>query len=70
MTRRFDVLFSFELRNEYVYQRTSEPSSWDSGIFVAANGDSYDMADPAEHRRLAEDGFVYWTNEMWPPSRR
>ncbi len=59
-----DNLFSFEIRNEFQFLNTYAPWSLADGTFEAANGRTYDMADPAQRRKLAEDGLLYWTDSM------
>ncbi len=59
-----DNLFSFEIRNEFQYLKTYAPWDRTERSFTAANGDTYDLADDADRRRLAEDGLIFWADAM------
>jgi len=59
-----DAVWAFELRNELYFDATRPPFSLASGSVTAANGQTYDMADPAERRAILEDGVVYWTDAV------
>ena len=59
-----DNLFSFEIRNEFQYLTTYAPWDRTAGLFDAANGETYDLADAGQRRRLAEDGLVFWADAM------
>jgi len=61
---RLDRMFSLSLRNEHSYDTRYLPWTLTSGTVTPANGDSYDMAQATEHRRLAEDSLIYWTDSL------
>jgi hypothetical protein len=61
---RFDAVLAWSLLNEQWYFYTDPPFSLRAGTVTAANGQSYDLADPAEHRRLAEDGMRHYIERL------
>ena len=61
---RLDRMFSYSIRNEYWYDLREAPWTLSSGTVALAGGERYDMSDPAERTRLAEDGLVRWANAV------
>ncbi|MFP3853877.1 MAG: cellulase family glycosylhydrolase [Anaerolineales bacterium] len=59
-----DLILSYQLRNELYFDTDFPPLSFEEGVVEALNGETYDMGDPAEKRRLADETMVYWLNEM------
>lgn len=59
-----DALWAYELRNELYFQADAAPFSLHSGIVTTANGESYDLADPAAHTRMLEENLVSWADTM------
>lgn len=59
-----DAIWAYELRNELFFDANQPPFSLRSGQVTAANGETYDMADPDQRRQLLEDGLVYWTDAV------
>ncbi|MGL5018758.1 MAG: beta strand repeat-containing protein, partial [Luteolibacter sp.] len=57
-----EALLCVDLENELNYDLTSQPISLASGTFLAANGQSYDLA--TQKQNLADDMAVYWINRM------
>jgi hypothetical protein len=58
------TILAYELRNEYYYASDARPFTSSSGIVTAANGLTYDMADPAARQHLMDDGLVYLTDQL------
>lgn len=59
-----DAIWAYELRNEGFFEAQLPPLSRASGEVTAANGNTYDLADPAQRRALMEESWVYWIGEM------
>jgi hypothetical protein len=59
-----DAVFAFELRNELYFSASHAPFSLTSGVIATANGKSYDMADPAAHRKMLDEGLNYWIDRV------
>jgi hypothetical protein len=55
-----DAIFAYELHNEAFFEEHLLPLSNSSGLFTAANGNTYDLADPAQRRALMEDSWVHY----------
>ncbi|MGI9102871.1 MAG: hypothetical protein ACR2IF_10560 [Terriglobales bacterium] len=66
-----DGIFAYQLREEYTYPPDWQQESWapplpllpTSGTFTAANGKTYNMADPAQVDQLKNDSLIYWTDK-------
>ncbi|MFH1183705.1 MAG: cellulase family glycosylhydrolase [Chloroflexota bacterium] len=61
-----DAIFAYELHNEAFFQADKPPLSAASGQVTAANGQTYDLADPAQRRALMEDSWVYYIDQVSP----
>jgi len=59
-----DAVFAYELANEFRYRLDIDPLDQTSGTFAAANGTSYDLADPAARQALMNDGLAYFTDQV------
>ncbi|RKF21315.1 hypothetical protein DBZ36_01280 [Alginatibacterium sediminis] len=59
-----NTVFSWQIRNEFVYRNDQEPASSSVGKYRAANGETYDLSVVAEKRKLAIDSFLYWSQEI------
>jgi len=59
-----DAIFAFELHNEAFYEGDQPPLSLPSGQVTAANGSTYDLADPAQKRSLMEDSWVNYIGQV------
>ena len=59
-----DWVWAIEIRNEYHYLTDWLPWTWEEGDFVAANGETYDMASASERARLSSEGLTFWADEM------
>jgi len=59
-----DAVFAFALRNELYFDANKPPLSLNAGRVTTANGQTYDMAVPAEKTRMVEEGLVFWIDEV------
>jgi hypothetical protein len=60
----FDAVLGWSLLNEQWYIGTDPPFSLDEGVVTTANGESYDLSNPAQKKQMAVDGVVYYVNEV------
>ena len=60
----FEIILGWSLLNEQWYFNDQPPFSLNSGTVAAANGQSYDMADPAQKMALAADSMLYYIQEV------
>lgn len=60
----FDIVLGWQLNNEHWYMRNRPPFSLTSGLVTTANGETYDMADPSDKRRMAVEGTVYYVQRL------
>src|SRR5262249_42295514 len=51
-----DALLAYELRSEMVLNWNEPPLSLTSGVFIGADGRSYDLSSPAEKKALVANG--------------
>lgn len=59
-----DAVFSYELRNEFFYDRDYPPFNLDSGTVTVASGKTYDMSSPAGKQKMAEEGLPYFIDQV------
>lgn len=57
-----DIVFSYELRNEFSFDANQPPLSLAAGSITTANGQSYDMSNAVARQQMLQDGMVYWFN--------
>lgn len=60
----FDAVLGWSLLNEQWYIRDDPPFSLDEGVVTTANGESYDLSDPAQKKRMAVDGMIYYIDQV------
>ena len=60
----FGVLLGWELLSEAYYMADAPPFSLAEGRLTAANGQTYNLALPADKQRLAVDGLRYYIQQM------
>ncbi len=58
-----DVILAYELRNELSFESNLPPLTFASGTVTTANGQTYDMADPAAKQRMMDDNLTYWIDQ-------
>jgi len=58
------AIFAYELRNELAFDSDRAPLSLDSGVVTTANGQSYDMAEPAAKRKMRDDNLTFWVDQV------
>jgi hypothetical protein len=59
-----DAILAYELWNEATVLADRAPFSLRVGRVTAANGQTYDMGDASDRRRIIDDGFVYLIDEL------
>lgn len=59
-----EYIFSYELRNEMVYDVAYPPFTLEGETITTANGNSYDMSQAEEQNRMMEENVVYWIDEV------
>jgi hypothetical protein len=59
-----DAIFAYELWNEATVLSDKPPFSLTTGRVTAANGQTYDMANASDHKRMIDDGFVFLIDEV------
>jgi hypothetical protein len=57
---RLDFLWSWQLRNEFSFDSNEPPLSWTAGTVTAANGTTYDMASPSDHKRIMDESLAWY----------
>ena len=56
----FDAVLGWQLLNEQWLFEDQPPLSLDSGVVTTANGQSYDLADPAQKRRMVSENLIHY----------
>lgn len=59
-----DAIFAYELWNEAAVLSDKRPFSLTTGRVTAANGQTYDMANASDHKRIIDEGFVFLIDEV------
>ena len=59
-----ETILSYELRREAYFRSDQAPLTLASGTVTPANGQSYDLAVPAERQALMDDGLVHWADSV------
>ena len=59
-----DAIFAYELWNEANVLSDKAPFSLTTGRVTAANGQTYDMANASDHKRIIDEGFVFLIDEV------
>ncbi|MBN1977946.1 MAG: hypothetical protein JW918_11145 [Anaerolineae bacterium] len=60
----FDAVLGWSLLNEQWYIRNEPPFSLDEGTVTTANGESYDLSDPAQKQQMAVDAMIYYVGQV------
>ncbi|MCI0645346.1 MAG: discoidin domain-containing protein [Chloroflexi bacterium] len=60
----FEVVLGWSLLNEQWYFYTDPPFSLGSGLVTTANGNTYDLSDSGQKRRMAVEGIVYYIQQL------
>ncbi len=60
----FDALLGWQLLNEQWYFNNEPPFSLTEGVITTANGKTYDMSDIEQKRAMANDGIIYWIEQI------
>jgi len=59
-----ETILAYELRREANFRSDQAPLSLSSGTVTPANGQTYDLAVPAERQALMDDGLVHWADTV------
>jgi hypothetical protein len=59
-----DAVLGWELLNEQWYTADQPPFSLSEGKVTTANGQTYDLSDPAQKQSIAVDGLVYYIEQI------
>lgn len=59
-----EIVLAYQINNEQFFLSDIPPLSLTSGTLTTANGQTYDLSDPAEKRRMVEDGLIYFVDEV------
>jgi len=62
-----DTILAYQLKEEAYFEEQLPPLSSSSGEVTPANGQTYDLADPAQRRALMEDSWVYYIDQVSGP---
>ncbi len=60
----FEIVFAWQLQNEYFVLLNESPLSLSAGAVIGANGQAYDMAEPEQKRALVDDNVVHWAERL------
>jgi hypothetical protein len=59
-----NAIWAYSLRNEAFFAGNQPPLNWDSGSITTANGETYDMSDPAQKRQMMDDSMIYFIDNL------
>jgi hypothetical protein len=59
-----EVIWAYQLRQEHHFQAAFPPFTLTSGTVSTANGQTYDMASPADKERMVDEGLVHWADVL------
>jgi len=59
-----DYILAYQLKEEAFFEEQLPPLSATSGQVTPANGQTYDLADPAQRRALMEDSWLYYIEQV------
>ena len=57
-------VLAYELRNEGFYEAQLPPLNRSAGSVTTANGSTYDMANQEDHKRMMEEGWLFWIEQL------
>ncbi len=60
----FDIIFAYQLRNEAYFELNEPPFNLSSGMVATANGKTYNMSSETEKLEMADEGMVYWADQV------
>ncbi len=58
-----DVIWAYELRNEQFFEANRAPFGVVDEV-TTANGETYDLTDPAEVKRMLDEGQAHWARTL------
>jgi hypothetical protein len=59
-----EAIWAYQLRQEHHFQAAYPPFTLNSGTVTTANGQTYDMASPADKERMVDEGLVHWADVL------
>jgi len=59
-----DAIFGYEVWDEYYYNANAAPLNETSGTVTTANGQTYDMSNPASQQQMMDDGLAYFGTQV------
>jgi len=59
-----EAVFSFNVSNELAFDANEPPLSWTSGSVTLGNGQTYDMSNPEDKKRIIDNGLVYYIDQV------
>ena len=59
-----EVIFSYELRNEFYFDTDYPPLSLKTGMIATANGDTYDMSSQTDKQSMLEENLPYFIDNV------
>jgi hypothetical protein len=59
-----ETILSYELRREAYFRADQAPLTLSSGTVTPANGQTYDLAVPAERQALMDESLVHWADSV------
>lgn len=59
-----EAVFSFNISNELSFDSDQPPLNWSEGSVTLGNGQTYDMAVPADKQRIIDEGLVYYIDQV------
>jgi hypothetical protein len=61
---RTDIILGYDLTNEVFFEANSPPLTGSSGEIKTANGEIYDLSDPAQKQKMMDENLVFWIDQM------
>ena len=59
-----EAVFSFNVSNELAFDANEPPLAWTSGTVTLGNGQTYDMANPQDKKRIIDEGLVFYIDRV------
>ncbi|MBV6395142.1 MAG: hypothetical protein HFACDABA_00713 [Anaerolineales bacterium] len=59
-----DTILAFQIKEEAYFEENNPPFTGGSGTITPANGQTYDLSDPAQKRAAMEDSWLYYIEQV------
>lgn len=59
-----DAILAFQIKEEAYFDENIPPFTGGSGTITPANGQTYDLSDPAQKRAVMEDSWLYYIDQV------